>query len=362
MKKLIFIASAVAIIMFARSLLNRTESRVSLPKDPDASAKRSDKSTSMSQSVEITSRSIFVPYWNVENLDSLTGTYDRLIYFGISVNENGVNREDQGFTNIQTFIDETGGTPKLLAVRMLDTDANIAILEDSSASRTVIEDVALVAKEYGFDGIVLDLELSVIPFSNVKDQITTFTNDFGEEMESRSLYFAVALYGDTYFRGRPYDVEKIANRADEIFVMAYDFHKSRGEPGPNYPLGNSSLYGYDFKKMIKDFTADVPAEKMNVIFGMYGYNWTLGKQGKPLKAATAFSLNDAEGMFYPSCSYTSCTVVRDEESAEMKATYIDNEGYNRVAWFEDEESVRRKTEYLQGQGIGSITYWVHGYF
>lgn len=320
----------------------------------------SDSETTASK-VEITARSLFVPYWNVESLQNLK-EYDRLIYFGITVNETGVNRDDQGFANMQKFSSQTAGIPTLLTLRMLDSDTNIAILKDPGAQKMLAAEVADIAEEYDFAGVVLDLELSVLPFTNVKDQISDFITVLDSEFELRSQHFAVALYGDTYFRARPYDVKQIAQSADEIFIMAYDFHKSRGEPGPNYPFSAKEKYGYDFKTMVSDFSADIQPENINVIFGMYGYNWTLGKQGKPLKAATAFSLNDAREMFYPRCNYTSCSVKRDKDSAEMNVTYVDNEGYKNESWFEDEESVEIKSEYLKQQGIGSISYWVNGYF
>ncbi len=360
MGRIIIIIAFVAAALWGFFILKDKKQSEPLIKPSDVVLKNSETDNS-AKNVEITSRSLFVPYWNVEDIQN-TGQYDRLIYFGISVNENGVNREDQGFANIRNFSKQTADIPTLLTLRMLDSDINIAILENSDIQKKLAVEVADLAEEYDFAGVVLDLELSVIPFTNVKDQITGFISVLDSEFESRSLHFAVALYGDTYFRARPYDVKKISNKADEILIMAYDFHKSRGEPGPNYPFSNSEKYGYDFKEMITDFTADAPPENITVIFGMYGYNWTLGKQGKPLKAATAFSLNDAQTMFYPKCNYVSCVVSRDNDSAEMKVTYVDNEGYKNESWFEDEESVEIKSEYLKEKGIGSISYWVRGYF
>ncbi len=306
-------------------------------------------------------KSVFVPYWNIKNTENFSD-YDEIIYFGISVNENGVNREDQGFANIQNFVNATGNSKRYLTVRMLNTETNLKILEDNQIQRIVINDVIAVAEEYGFDGIVLDLELSVIPFSNVKDNISMFISSFSDELELASLEFDVTLYGDTYYRGRPYDVKKIASKVDKILIMAYDFHKSRGEPGPNFPFGGQQIYGYDFQQMISDFEKDVPSEKIVVIFGMFGYDWTLGSQGLPLTSATAFTLADAQDGFIPTCDYTSCKVTRDSESKEMKGSYIDDENYKHEIWFEDEESVEVKTEYLKEKGIGAISYWTWGYW
>lgn len=306
-------------------------------------------------------KSVFVPYWNIENTENLA-EYDEVIYFGISVNENGVNKDEQGFANLQNFVDSTNKSKQYLTVRMLNTETNLTILESSEAQKRVIDDVIFVANEYGFDGIVLDLELSVIPFSNVKDNISMFISTFSDELESENLKFDVTLYGDMYYRGRPYDVKKIASKVDKVLIMAYDFHKSRGEPGPNFPFTGQKKYGYDFQQMISDFQKDIPSEKIVVIFGMFGYDWTLGSQGLPLTSATAFTLADAQEGFTPTCNYISCIVTRDLESKEMKGTYIDDENYKHEIWFEDEESVQIKTNYLKEQGIGSISYWTWGYW
>ncbi len=305
--------------------------------------------------------SVFVPYWSMSNLAALN-TYETAIYFGISVTKDGVNTSDQGYAQLSNFISHTSTNQKLLTVRMLDTDTNLAILEDAKAKEQVIEDVVSTAKEYGFDGIVLDLELSVIPFTDVTESISLFTKQLSSALEENNLVFQVALYGDTYYRSRPYDVKKIAKEADKVLIMAYDFHKSRGEPGPNFPLKGRKTYGYDFQQMIRDFTTDVEPAKISVIFGKFGYDWTLGKEGMPLTGATAFSLADAQGGFVPTCNYASCKVSRDTEAKEMKITYKDAEGYNHTAWFEDEQSIEAKTQYLKEQGIGDVSYWVWGYW
>ncbi len=318
-------------------------------------------SSEKSQLISDVSKSVFVPYWNIDDTENLA-EYDSVIYFGISVNENGVNREDQGFANLQKFVDSTNDSKQYLTVRMLNTETNLAILESNEAQKQVIADVISVANEYGFEGVVLDLELSVIPFSNVKDNISLFISLFSDELQLQDLAFDVTLYGDTYYRGRPYDVEKIASKVDNILIMAYDFHKSRGEPGPNFPFSGQKIYGYDFQQMISDFTKDVPSEKITVIFGMFGYDWTLGSQGLPLTSATAFTLADAQEGFIPTCEYSACNVIRDTESKEMKGSYIDDEDYKHEIWFEDEESVDIKTNYLKEQGIGAISYWTWGYW
>jgi spore germination protein YaaH len=311
--------------------------------------------------VNTITESVFVPYWNISNTSELS-QYNSVMYFGISATKDGINKEDQGFANITKFVQSTTNTHTYLTLRMLNAESNLEILENTNAQKKVMDETIQIAKEYGFDGVVLDLELSVIPFTNVKDNISLFVTSFSKELKQQNLQFLMTLYGDTYYRSRPYDVTVIGKQADEVIVMAYDFHKSRGEPGPNFPFQGQHTYGYDFQQMVHDFAQDVPREKLNIIFGMYGYNWTLGSEDKPLKAATAIPLDSTEESFIESCDYVNCKKARDPDSAEMKVTYTDEENYRHVVWFEDDKSVATKSNYLKEQGIGKIGYWTWGYW
>jgi len=357
------------------------------------------------QPVNTISSSIFIPYWNIPNLSDDLSTYDTLIYFGVAPGRDGKLKDDLGFKNIESFISNTNSThERLLSVRMLDDEGNLRVLQSESIKSKVISQSITLAQKYGFDGIVLDLELGVIPFENTKDAITSFVKLFSEATHNgiipqrrdnpdntKPVTFSLTLYGDMFYRARPYDVAALANYVDTIYIMAYDFHKSRGEPGPNFPFDRQSLvdgdleneYGYDFQKMVDDFTSVVPREKITVLFGMYGYDWTLGPQGKPLKAAKAIPLNEIEN------GYSDCQIsvipdlIRNPEkvtgspigvgddmcinyinptSAEKHILYTDDEGYKHELWYEDEESANVKIDYLKSQGIGNVGYWVWGYF
>lgn len=150
--------------------------------------------------------------------------------------------------------------------------------------------------------------------------------------------------------------------------MAYDFHKKRGEPGPNFPFDNNNK-GYSFKKMIKDFESIVQKEKITVLFGMYGYDWTLGKQGLPLKPATAISLKNIQSFIKNNnckegivTKTNECSIFVQTVSREKNIQFKDAEGLSHHIYYEDEESANFKTEYLKEQGISKIGYWVWGYF
>lgn len=308
---------------------------------------------------EISNRMVFVPYWNIPS-DENFSDYDSLIYFGITPEKTGELKDDIGLSGVETFVDETSPQKKrYITLRMLNTETNIEILANPSAQQSLLNETVEIAERYNFDGIVLDLEMSVIPFSDTQKDISEFVEQTVRKSHDNDLEVYMTLYGDTFYRGRPYDVAFLGEQVDGVLIMAYDFHKSRGEPGPNFPFERKGEY--DFQQMVQDFSKSVGPDKVTVIFGMYGYDWTLGEQGLPLKSAKAIPLHEIQSDILPGCQ-DDCKVSTDPSTSESNVTYSDPDGYEHVLWYEDEASVEVKMDYLQEQGIGSIGYWVWGYF
>lgn len=300
--------------------------------------------------------SIFVPYWSFGDSDDNLNNYDRSIYFGIAVDESGIDKNEQGFLNLSGFNEVAGTNEKLITVRMTNSDVNQKILADTTLQSVIINDSVSIAKENGFSGLVLDLEVFSLFNEKIPFQINEFVSDFSRASKQNNLYFAVAVYGDVFYRLRPYDLKSISGSVGEVMIMAYDFSKSIGEPGPNFPLEGRKKYGYDMKTMIRDFLEVVPAEKLSVIFGMYGYDWTVDSRGRPIKPGQSLTNNQIQTKYLDICQ-SNCKVVKDKLSQEKNIISGDH-----IVWFEDPESAQKKQEYLQSQGIGNFIYWAFGYF
>lgn len=328
------------------------------------------------------SGSVFVPYWRVKSLSNASDVdlpktvqhknIDYVIYFGVGANKDGIIKTDPGYSGLQTFVQVLNGSdPKtLLAVRMLDEDANEVVLESQDAQNNIARDAVTLAKEQGFEGIVLDFEHSVLPTKKTTEEITNFFAKMAEASHASGMIFAVTIYGDTFYRARPYDIENIEPNVDLFYVMTYDFHKSYGTPGPNFPLYASDFnndlvgakkgvkqYGYSIEHMIADMTlADVKSDKIVPVFGMYGYDWMVDDENRPLKPAEAVTLNQAESRYSPE------QVITDPVSAENSVTFNDNSGQKHVVWFENERSAQLKIKYVMTEGISKVGYWAWGYY
>lgn len=304
------------------------------------------------------SASVFVPYWALgkDNLRSVPE--NKIYYFGVAIDKNGQPVDDDGYKNL-AHVDCPKDKTCILVVRMLDADVNAQVLHNQDGFAGMIAPLITLADSHSFNGIALDLEENtVLSQEETYGNITKFVQVFYTLAKNDYKTFSFIVYGDTYFRKRPFDVKAIAASADEILVMAYDFSKGYGEPGPNFPYDRSEVdAGYDFQEMIGDFSRDVPRDKLAVIFGMYGYDWTLNAQGTPLKRATAITDREIEKLIAGGQTRTITLPV----SKEKKIEYA-NESGSHVIWYEDRESARVKTDYLQKQGIGMVSYWAYGYY
>lgn len=357
----IFIAGVfiVAILIFAGMVLRQKLNSI-LSAQP-ALIQASPSPTPTVVPAKVINQTLFVPYWSV-GTGELLPEYQKLIYFGLQVTPAGIDRDDQGYTSLRTFVKESGGQDKILAIRMIDSKTNFEILKDAKIQDIIIEQSIQEAKAYGFRGLLLNLEVSALPFGSLVDQITVFNERFAAKTRKAGLSYSLTAYGDTFYRLRPFDMVKLAKQVDLVYIMAYDFHKAKGNPGPNFPLGGKDLYGYDYEQMINNFADVVPLEKLTVVFGMYGYDWSVDDKGIAQDVGASIALKDIKAKIIDHCAYISCEWERDIKSAETKAVYQDRETGEHVVWFEDEESVKRKQELLKSRGIGSFAYWAYSYF
>lgn len=305
---------------------------------------------------------LFVPYWAVTT-KSLPTTYNTLAYFGITANTSGINTKEDGYLALPKFERVVNDTQKtLLVVRLIDTDVDAKVLVDKNLQQKVIASSIATAQQYKFDGIILDFEYNALAFDSVVNNITQFSQSFAVSSHNAKLTYGQLVYGDTFYLLRPFDAQKISQKADNIFIMAYDFHKANGNPGPNFPLHMLPDADYSFTQMIVDFTKKVPYQKITVVFGMFGYDWTLNNKKDSISPGVSVTTSEAEQMFAAPCKLKNCSITRDNKAEEEHGIYTDSKDQEHAVWFEDETSVQKKQAYLKTQGISSTGFWAYSYF
>lgn len=313
-------------------------------------------------------KSIFVPNWQIIKGQELQLTdYDRLLYFGLTPSDFGFIKDD-AFNKLENISDIS--IPKTLVIKMISDDTNDLVLKNTDVQKKLIDESINIANKYKFSEIALDIELFSLFQDEKKTQINSFVNKFYTDVKDNHLRLGLILYGDALHRKKAFDLNYLSKNTDEIFIMAYDFHKSKGgEPGPNFPLSGKEKYGYDFQQMISDYLEFADQEKLTVIFGMYGYEWIVDEKKRPIRQAESLTYNQIKKKFLDHCEWQNCVVKRDDLAKETEVNYVSSEIVDNIArinyhvvWFEDEESVKAKTNYLEEKGIGSVAYWAYGYF
>lgn len=351
-----FFIAAIAVIIINKNYI--------IPQDSQSGVQESNKVSKEPNAQKIlkTKTSIFIPYWFNQSQIQVQ-EYERLFYFGIAVNKEGIVKEDSGYKNIDAYLSLADQNKEnWITVRMTNTETNLGILKEPKSWEKISQDILDLVKLSRFNGLLLDLELNSLPFNDTMIQINNFVQFISERVKKENLKFAITLYGDTLYRKRPYDLNTLKEYSDEFILMAYDLHKVFGEPGPNFPLKGKEKYGYDLQQMTDDISQHLPKEKLTVVFGMYGYNWIVDEKKRPISKAKALSLNEINGQFLGNCEWKNCLIKREELSGETEINYIDENLKYHIVWFEDQESVRKKMEYLKEKGVVSFAYWAYGYF
>ncbi len=305
-------------------------------------------------------KTLFVPYWQLDESFHPSSDYDRYVYFGVAGSPQGINMSDPGYQKLQLFVDETPHA-RWLTIRMTDSEVNDQILEGTSSQQKIISDAVAISQQFGFEGVVLDFEYKTL-FGEKVEAVTGFYRSFGETLHKKGLKTAVTVYGDVKYRSRPYDLRAIQSFVDEVMIMAYDLHKSRGEPGPNFPLSAGKLYGYGYDRLLKDILPIIPAEKLTVIFGMYGYDWKVDEQKRPITVGESMTTAQITKNLIDDCPVERCTVLNDALSGETEINYVDDSGRLHIVWFENERSVQTKSALLKANQINSYAFWAYGYF
>lgn len=305
---------------------------------------------------------LFVPYWSFTKNITTSSEYS-LIYFGVGVSTNGLNMTDNGYTNMTNFLTLTpNANERVLAIRMVDKTINAEILKNNLLEEKIASQAVDLAKTNKFDGILVDYETSAFGFDSTTKNILSFYKLFSKKTHDSGMKFYVSLYGDTYFRSRPYDVKAIGDISDKVIVMAYDFSKSNGNPGPDFPFGNREKYGYDFQKMIEDYQKDVSNNKLVIALGYFGYDWKVDSKDVATASGVPLTTSEIAKTFIDKCGFKECNLTRDPKTSEAYIKYIDDSGERHIVWFEDEQSINKKKEFLRTKGIVETAAWAYSYY
>ena len=157
-----------------------------------------------------------------------------------------------------------------------DPAAAEAVLGSASARAQFASDIDRFLTGGHYAGVVLDLEQ--IPIDAQSDYVK-LVDELAGIFRGRGLQLLVALAPDN----TGYDYAGLAAAADALILMSYDEHTEKGAPGPLASQGW-------FETVLARHLKSIPADKLIVSIGSYGYDWENGKAAQEISVQEAWEL------------------------------------------------------------------------
>jgi len=216
-----------------------------------------------------------------------------------------------------------------------------------SRMRLANQIVAVVERE-GYAGVNLDFEYLK---AADKENFNEFTRILYKELKARNKSLSISLPVKTeradWWPG--YDYVALGQNCDFVVLMAYD--KDPSTPGPQS--------GIDWVEEVINYAiARIPAEKVVLGIGYYGYDWTpSGRSSVILQNNGTTYLKFADEL---SQKYGFKLEI-DEKTGQYFAKYTDENGISHQLWMESDYSVDKKAKMVIQKGLKGIALWRLGY-
>lgn len=328
----------------------------------------------------------YAPYWTINKLDNVDfNVLTTFAYFGVPIQTDGsLDRNDQGY---EVFMSDKAtqifqrahdaGTKVNLTVTLMDNDEILAFLDNPQAQQTAINEIVSEVKNRGIDGVSIDIEYAGTPDAGYRAKFTEFVKNTSDRMHAEipNSQVTVAVYALSAKQPQLYDIGSIAESADSIFMMAYDFSvKGSKSSQPTAPLygHKEGKYYYDIATAVEDFLEVMPAEKLILGVPYYGYNYLVYEP--QVKGATrpAHSWRGKPAV-------QTYALAQENVNADMSGINAYQEGWDedaqvgwrayklaesdtwRMIFIEDERSLGIKYDFAKSRNLAGVGIWALGF-
>lgn len=213
----------------------------------------------------------------------------------------------------------------------------VSLITSPSQTRRFTETILALLDSGPYQGINLDFE-SLQPED--RDAYSAFVATLSAALHDRGYKVSVDLQvGES----ESYDYRGLAESADHLVMMLYDEHYSMGSAGP---VASQAW----FEEHV-DALAGLPAAKVVLALGNYGYDWNVTKRtdAKSLTVAEALEIARDGGL----------DIIWDEERLNPHYEYRDGRDVHQV-WFLDAATAYNQIAESTKAGYSNFAVWVLG--
>lgn len=279
---------------------------------------------------------------SLPTLQRYAESIDIIMPFWYSVHPDGSVENRGSRPDVVAFAHANG----MLVVPLLNnakTGASAGFLTNRAARQEAAAEIKALVDRNGYDGVHIDFE--VLP-PGWKDQLTSFVAEIRAALgPSRHLSIAVFPQVDVSFDvSGIYDYAALSGFCDFIVIMGYDHHYAGGTPGP------VSAYDWVEKNIVYALGQGVPADKVVVAVGGYGYDWPAGGMATDIPSRWVADFARSHG----------ATPQWDSASQNPYFTYYQGRNRHEV-WYQDERVMAQRIEQARHYKLRGLALWRLGY-
>lgn len=220
------------------------------------------------------------------------------------------------------------------------------MLASADTRQTAINNILKLVADNKFDGVNIDFEL--LPAAT-RDNLTVFIRDLAKQLHQQNKMISVSVMpklDGLEEIGAAYDYGALGALTDFITIMTYDKHNASSASG--------SVSPYKWvEKNIKEALKYVPAKKLVVCIGAYGYDWTV-----PSSIADTKYIGLREALQLARKS--KAKIQWDDDSQSAHFNYWSGNVKHEV-WFENGFSITRKVALAKKYGLRGVAIWRMGF-
>lgn len=217
------------------------------------------------------------------------------------------------------------------------------MLATTQTRKVFIDGVEALIKEYGYDGVNMDVENIYL---DDRDKFSLLTKELYQRLDSQGYKVTVCIpakTGDSRSNSwsGPFDYREIGRYSHLVAIMTYDEHGYSSGPGP--------IASYDWVRDVAKYAVTrIPPEKILLGIPGYGFDWEVGHKGpKYLSYPQAMEIAD----------FRNAKIVWDDKSKVPYFKYWESSGQAHEVWFENANSLSHKLNIVNEFNIRGIAIW-----
>ncbi len=260
-----------------------------------------------------------------------------LIYGGYTIASGGTL---VGFNSPRTLT-WARGHPAVPLWVMVQAES-LGFLVNPTEQQSLLQSIVSMVQQAGYAGVNFDVE--GVPGAE-RHAFSTFIATAASDLHAIGVKLSVDVPTETASDlGQPWDAAynyaSLGQSADQVIMMAYDYHYAGGTPGPISPISWERA-AISYAKSV------MPASKVILGLPLYGYVWNTSTD-----AGTAYW----ESGMYNTAQTNQAPVIQDPASDESTFAYTSGAS-TYVGWFVNGQEASNRLAMAHQMGIGGVCVW-----